>query len=65
MLTVEPGPDVKPIHDRQIVILEPEHWAGWLDHAIPAAEFLKPCAAGALKVEQVRGEDRGQGPLLL
>ena len=23
MLTIEPGPDVKPIHDRQIVVLRP------------------------------------------
>ncbi|MFO1155181.1 MAG: SOS response-associated peptidase family protein [Rhodospirillales bacterium] len=26
MLTTEPGPDVKPIHNRQVVVLRPEDW---------------------------------------
>lgn len=30
MLTMEPGPDIAPYHDRQIVILEREAWADWL-----------------------------------
>jgi putative SOS response-associated peptidase YedK len=54
MLTVEPGPDVAPIHDRQIVVLDPEHWAGWLDPRVPAEGFLRPCPAGALKLERER-----------
>lgn len=34
MLTMEPGPDIKPYHDRQIVILERSAWADWLNPAI-------------------------------
>jgi putative SOS response-associated peptidase YedK len=26
MLTTEPGPDVAPIHNRQVVVLRPENW---------------------------------------
>jgi putative SOS response-associated peptidase YedK len=28
--TVDPGPDVAAVHNRQIVVLEPAHWRGWL-----------------------------------
>lgn len=31
MLTMEPGADIAPYHDRQIVILERSAWAAWLD----------------------------------
>ena len=31
MLTMEPGPDIAPYHDRQIVILDRADWAAWLD----------------------------------
>ena len=24
------GPDVAPVHDRQVCVLEPEDWAAWL-----------------------------------
>lgn len=30
MLTTEPGPDIAPYHDRQIVVLKPEDSAAWL-----------------------------------
>ena len=30
MLTTGPGPDVKPFHNRQIVVLRPENWAARL-----------------------------------
>jgi putative SOS response-associated peptidase YedK len=55
MLTTEPGPDVKPIHDRQIVVLRPELWAKWL-YLTPGAEadLLRPLPAGSLSVETVR-----------
>src|ERR1700761_6234317 len=36
MLTVAPGPDVAPIHDRQIVVLNPEQGAAWLNGASEA-----------------------------
>jgi putative SOS response-associated peptidase YedK len=59
MLTCEPGPDVSPIHDRQIVVLDRNKWAAWLDPQSDEAELLKPSAAGSLnvaKVERRRGK---------
>jgi putative SOS response-associated peptidase YedK len=53
MLTMAPGPDVSPYHDRQVVILDRAHWADWLDPAVPARSLLKPLPAGTLQVEQV------------
>ena len=54
LLTTEPGPDVAPIHDRQMVILHRDDWSAWLDLTRPEAELLKPLPEGSLKVEQVR-----------
>jgi hypothetical protein len=45
--------DVAPYHDRQIVILERDSWADWLDPSIPAQSLIKPLSAGSLAVEQV------------
>lgn len=53
MLTMEPGPDVAPYHSRGVAVLERERWAQWLDQTLPAADVLKPLAAGSLTVEQV------------
>ena len=53
MLTMEPGPDISPYHDRQIVILERNAWADWLDPTVSAKSLIKPLAAGTLAVEQV------------
>jgi putative SOS response-associated peptidase YedK len=53
MLTMPPGPDIKPYHDRQIAILDRADWGAWLDPSISAKTILKPLAAGALSVEQV------------
>src|SRR6478752_1207908 len=46
LLTTEPGPDVAPIHDRQMVILERADWSAWLDLTRPEAELLRPLPAG-------------------
>jgi putative SOS response-associated peptidase YedK len=54
LLTTAPGPDVAPIHDRQMIVLERDDWAAWLDLTKPEAELLRPLSAGALRVEQVR-----------
>jgi putative SOS response-associated peptidase YedK len=54
MLTTAPGPDVAPIHNRQVVVLKPEAWRHWLDLDTPEAELLLPLPAGSLDVEQVR-----------
>lgn len=54
MLTTDPGPDVAPYHDRQVVVLRPEDWAAWLFLTRPEGDLLKPLPAGALLVETVR-----------
>lgn len=54
LLTTEPGADVAPIHNRQMVVLERCDWAAWLDPSRPEAELLRPLPAGSLAVEQVR-----------
>jgi putative SOS response-associated peptidase YedK len=54
LLTTEPGPDVAPIHNRQMVVLERTDWSAWLDLTRPEAELLQPLPAGSLSVEQVR-----------
>jgi putative SOS response-associated peptidase YedK len=53
MLTTEPGPDIAPYHNRQIVILPREHWAAWLGPS-PEPPPIGPLPAGALKVTQLR-----------
>jgi putative SOS response-associated peptidase YedK len=49
MLTTEPGEDVAPYHDRQVVVLQREDWAAWLD--LPEAELLRPLPTGSLKAQ--------------
>lgn len=53
MLTMEPGADIKPYHDRQIAILERRDWADWLDPSVPAKDILRGLPAGSLAVTQV------------
>lgn len=53
MLTMAPGPDIAPYHDRQIVILGRNAWADWLDPSVPAQSLIKPLPAGSLEVQQV------------
>jgi putative SOS response-associated peptidase YedK len=54
MLTTAPGPDIAPYHDRQIVIIAPDHLAHWLYLDRPQADLLRPLPAGSLEVETVR-----------
>jgi len=54
LLTAAPGQDVAPIHDRQMIVLEREDWAAWLDLTKPEAALLRFLPAGASRVEQVR-----------
>lgn len=54
LLTTAPGPDIAPIHDRQVCVLRPEQWAHWLFLTRPEAELLAPLPAGTLIVEVVR-----------
>lgn len=53
MLTIEPGEDIVPYHSRQIVPLPREHWADWLDQAVPAGELLRAMPKGSLTVSRV------------
>lgn len=58
MLTTQPGPDVEPIHNRQVVVLRPQDWRAWLYLTKPEGELLRPLPAGSLDVETVRrGKD--------
>lgn len=52
MLTMPPGPDIAPYHDRQVVIPPRKQWAAWLGPA-PEAD-IPSLPAGSLKVTQVR-----------
>jgi putative SOS response-associated peptidase YedK len=54
MLTTQPGPDVKGIHVRQVVVLRPEQWRHWLDLSRTEADLLRPLPGGSLDVELFR-----------
>lgn len=54
MLTTEPGPDIAPYHDRQIVLLTPRDYGRWLDGSASAAEICRPLPAGMLDARRVR-----------
>ena len=54
MLTTEPGPDIAPYHNRQIVVLRPEDWLAWLRLSRPEAALLRHLPAGSLAVDIVR-----------
>lgn len=53
LLTLPPGPDVAPFHDRQIAVLDRSQWADWLDPGVPAKEVLKTPPGGTFDIEQV------------
>ena len=53
LLTVPPGPDIAPYHNRQIALLDPSHWRAWLDGSARSTELLRSCAAGSLSVEAI------------
>lgn len=51
LLTVPPGPDIAPFHDRQIALLSPPQWRAWLDGSASSKEMLQPAPAGGLLVK--------------
>ena len=53
MLTIPPGPDVAPYHNRGIVPLTWEDGLRWLDPTTPEEDVLRPYSAGTLAVAQV------------
>ncbi|MDB5576645.1 MAG: hypothetical protein JWR80_1821 [Bradyrhizobium sp.] len=64
MLTIEPGEDVAPYHDRQIVPLPRDRWAAWLDPAVPASDVLVALPKGSLDVTRVYPPAPAQAALL-
>jgi putative SOS response-associated peptidase YedK len=52
LLTTAPGPDVAPIHNRQMVVLEREDCSAWLSK--PEREMLRALPEGSLHAERVR-----------
>ncbi|RFB84652.1 hypothetical protein B5K11_31350 [Rhizobium leguminosarum bv. trifolii] len=61
MLTMEPGPDIAPYHDRQIVVLERKAWADWLNSTVAAKSLVSLLPPGTLSVEQVGRNAPGYG----
>jgi len=55
MLTTEPGPDIAPYHDRQVVVLDRTDWGRWLDGSAPSAELCRPAPPGTLLPARVDG----------
>jgi putative SOS response-associated peptidase YedK len=53
LLTVPPGPDIAPYHNRQIALLTPPQWRHWLDGSASSKELLRSSAAGELSVAAV------------
>lgn len=54
LLTIAPGPDVAPFHDRQIVVLPPDLGLSWLTLDRPQGELLRTLPGGALQVTTLR-----------
>ncbi len=52
ILTCAPGADCEPYHNRQPVILEPEHWATWLDLSADPSPILRAGAAESVAIER-------------
>jgi putative SOS response-associated peptidase YedK len=50
LLTCEPGPDIAPYHNRQVVLLSPQDCFAWLDPERAAEAFVKPLPEGTLEV---------------
>ena len=64
MLTLDPGEDVAPYHDRQIVALPRDRWTAWLDPSVPAGDVLGVLPKGSLEVTRVFPPAVAQGALL-
>ena len=54
MLTVNPGPDIRPYHDRQICVLPPAEGMHWLKLDKPEAGLLRQLPRGTLQVQTLR-----------
>ncbi len=52
LLTVDAGPDTRPYHDREPVVLDRADWAAWLRGTTAAADLLRSAPAGSLVVAE-------------
>ena len=41
-----------PYHDRQVVVLGPDHWSAWLNGAAPEGALLRAGPPGTLRVSE-------------
>ncbi len=64
LLTTEPGPDMAPYHDRQVVVLARERWADWLGGA-GEEDLLRPGPAGMLDARRDSPERQAEPALPL
>lgn len=64
MLTTEPGEDVAPYQQRQIIPLARDRWANWLDPTVPAHDVLKVLPKRSLTVTHVYPPVAAQSALL-
>jgi putative SOS response-associated peptidase YedK len=46
LLMTDPAPDVAPIHNRQMVVVDRSDWLAWLDLTPSGTEVLRPLPAG-------------------
>ncbi len=50
LLTVPPGQDIAPYHNRQIALLTPPQWREWLDGSARSSDLLQPSTPYSLAV---------------
>ena len=69
VVTLQAGPNLEPIHDREPLILNPDQWPLWLGEAgLGAARLMQPTPSGALlahRVGRAVNSNRAQGPELI
>ena len=64
LLTTDPGPDVAPIHDRQMAVLDRADWPAWLDLTRPRLNCFVPFPPGAWSSSRSGSKSQGvEGPL--
>ena len=69
VVTLNAGPNLEPIHDREPLILNPDQWSLWLGEAgHGAARLMQPTPAGSLvahRVGRAVNSNRADGPQLI
>ena len=69
VVTLNAGPNLEPIHDREPLSLNPDQWPLWLGEAgHGAARLMQPTPAGSLvahRVGRAVNSNRAEGPQLI